>query len=515
MNDPILLWNDVSLEANRISHTNGQGEQAGPPLSARALAIIHLAMYDAFAGITNDPTNLPPYLPGLPTPGSGATIEAAVAGAAHRTLSVLFPSQRAYFDLILSVAGDEGSAGHIFGVAVGDSILDDRKDDPGVGAASYMPPGGRGKHRPDPDNPEQGFHAPVYGARSKGFATATRYELAAPPFNNGQDGEYLTALRQVRGMGIRPELAGTLPDNVAYRTPDETINGLFWAYDGAAQLGTPPRTYNQIIRLVATKKGNSPSDNARLFAFVNVAMADAGILSWDQKYIHEFWRPVLGVREHDTSLGPQLPPGSGSSGPAPTPGEHISGDGDPYWLPFGAPKSNGSGKNFTPPFPAYPSGHATFGAAAFHMTRLFYGRGGTYSNNNLSNDDLFDGLDFVSDEVNGVTRDANGTVRPRHLRKFPGGLWEMIRENGLSRVALGVHWIFDAFVTDGSGDPDLHRTHGGNPYGGVPLGLLIAEDIFGANQKAPSKQPRPPFGPRTLRPVSSGRTATYGSSYIR
>lgn len=70
--DPILLWNEVALEANRISHTNGKGEQAGPPLSARALAIVHLAMYDAYAGVTNDPANLPPYLPGLPSPGAGA-----------------------------------------------------------------------------------------------------------------------------------------------------------------------------------------------------------------------------------------------------------------------------------------------------------------------------------------------------------------------------------------------------------------------------------------------------------
>lgn len=48
--DAILYWNDVALEANRISHTNGKGEQTGPTLSSRALAIVHLAMYDALAG---------------------------------------------------------------------------------------------------------------------------------------------------------------------------------------------------------------------------------------------------------------------------------------------------------------------------------------------------------------------------------------------------------------------------------------------------------------------------------
>jgi vanadium-dependent haloperoxidase-like protein len=62
--DAILYWNEVSLEANRVSHTNGKGEQPGPTLSSRALAIVHLAMYDAFAGVSGNPPDLPPYLTG-------------------------------------------------------------------------------------------------------------------------------------------------------------------------------------------------------------------------------------------------------------------------------------------------------------------------------------------------------------------------------------------------------------------------------------------------------------------
>lgn len=54
--DAILYWNNVSLEANRISHTNSKDEQTGPTLSSRALAIVHLAMYDALAGIANNPS---------------------------------------------------------------------------------------------------------------------------------------------------------------------------------------------------------------------------------------------------------------------------------------------------------------------------------------------------------------------------------------------------------------------------------------------------------------------------
>ncbi|MDP8974041.1 MAG: hypothetical protein M3N45_12955, partial [Actinomycetota bacterium] len=126
----------------------------------------------------------------------------------------------------------------------------------------------------------------------------------------------------------------------------------------------------------------------------------------------------------------------------------LVNDTDVGWLPLGAPKSNTTGRNFTPNFPAYPSEHATFGAAALQMTRLFYNK------TEPGADSLFDGLSFVSDEYNGETKDNHGTVRPRHARRFPDGLWGMIKENSLSRVFLGVHWIFDGFAPAVGGSMD-------------------------------------------------------------
>ncbi|NJN39322.1 MAG: vanadium-dependent haloperoxidase [Acaryochloridaceae cyanobacterium CSU_3_4] len=449
--DSILFWNDVALEANRVSHTDGKKEQNGPTLSSRALAIVHLAMYDAYAGING---GLPAYLPGLPS-GNGSP-QAAVAAAAHATLSTLFPSQKAFFDTKLSEAGTILDPGHDFGIAVAQAILQDRAADPSDSDAGYVPSLARGRHRSDPDNPGQPFNAPFYGPRSKGFAITVRHELDDPPFDSP---EYLNALREVRGRGIAPELMGTLPNNISARTIDQTLIGIFWGYDGASGLGTPPRLYNQIVRRLAIAKNNTEAQNARLFALVNAAMGDAGILAWQQKYRYNLWRPVLGIREHDQSMG--------LAGEA---DNNISDNTDTGWLPLGAPKTNSVGaKNFTPNFPAYPSGHATFGAAAFHITRLFYG----VPCGDRGSDNLFDGLDFVSDEFNGVNVDNKGTIRPRHVRNFPGGLWQMIEENGRSRVYLGVHWVFDAFAVGPLGGLDLSRN-----IGGVPLGLNIAEDIF-------------------------------------
>jgi Vanadium chloroperoxidase N-terminal domain len=467
MTDSILFWNEVALEANRVSHTNGAMEQTGPTLSSRALAIVHLAMYDAYAAV-NPSAGLSPYLPGLPSPPSGASVQAAVAGAAHTTLSALFPSQRAFFNARLSEAGGILNPGYDFGVSVAFAILQDRAEDPNASDTGFLPSLARGRHRVDPDNPGQGFHAPFYGARSRGFAITERHELKPPPFDNQ---EYLTALREVRGRGIAPELMGTLPDGFSRRTIDQTLIGIVWAYDGAIGIGTPPRLYNQIVRLVAIAQGNTEAENARLFALVNTAMGDAGILAWDQKYLHDLWRPVVGIREHDMSLG--------LAGEA---DNDISDDTDTGWLPLGSPATNSTNKNFTPNFPAYPSGHATFGAAAFHITRLFY----KVPPEDRKPDNLFKNLGFVSDEFNGINQDNRGTIRPRHLRNFPGGLWQMIEENGRSRVFLGVHWVFDAFAVDKKGEPDFSRN-----IGGVPLGLTIAEDIFKNGLKKSKVGPRP------------------------
>lgn len=498
MNDPILYWNEVALQANLESHTNGKNEQTGPTLSSRALGIVHLAMYDAFAGASGNPAGLSPYLPDLmPPQPPEASPDAAVAAAAHATLSALFPSQKTFFDVRHQQAGLTGAGlakGRDFGLLVAKRLLDDRKDDPNADDAGYAPSMAPGRHRVDPDNPDQGYHAPFYGTTSKLFASSMRYALDEPPQLG--TAEYEQAFRQVRAKGIKPELMGTLAAADA-RDVNETLIGVYWGYDGAAGLGTPPRLYNQIIREVATKTPNPANGgavnttalNARLFALVNVAMADAGILAWEQKYHWDFWRPVVGIREHD-----------GSMGPAGVPDDVIAPDSQPDWLPLGAPATNalfrrlsepqpayphghvlvGAAKNFTPPFPAYPSGHATFGAAAFHIARRFYGIGA----NDRSGDPLFNGLAFVSDEHNGINKDNNGTIRPKHTRGFPDGLWQMIEENGRSRVYLGVHWVFDAFAIDEDGDPDY-----GQNVGGVPLGLAIANDIFDSGMTKPAAPP--------------------------
>jgi hypothetical protein len=487
--DQLLFWNDVALEANRVSHTNGVMEETGPPHSARALAMVHLALYDAYVNTTSG-TPLPFYCYNISCFGNGDQRDVAMATAAASILRKFYPAQHGLVDRKYKEAGLKPNGMTKFyqlGLDIAHEIWNDRADDPKSADQRFVQPIAKGLHREDPDNDGQGTNAPFYGSESKCFAVTKRWGIKAHPALGSA--KYIQALRQVRAKGIKPELTASLPATLIgnRRTTDETLMGIYWGYDGAAELGTPPRMYNQILRELAIHHNNSLEQNVELFTKANVAMADAGILAWEQKYRYNHWRPVVGIREHDDSMGFE----GATSNP-------VNSDCDPSWLPLGAPKTNGKKtggpdeKNFTPPFPAYPSGHATFGAAALHVARIFFD---SSKMNNFAPDNLFDGLDFVSDEYNGVSKDNRGTIRPRHRRSFPGGLWQMIFENGISRVFLGVHWHYDAFeikpgalsaagdagrnVTMDEIDIDLDlSTPSECGTGGVPLGLAIAQDLF-------------------------------------
>jgi hypothetical protein len=180
------------------------------------------------------------------------------------------------------------------------------------------------------------------------------------------------------------------------RTADQTEIALFWAYD-AGGLGTPPGMYDQQVAVIARQQDNSLVENARLFALVNMAQADAGIASWHSKYTYDFWRPVTAIHRGDED------------------GNALT-RADDDWQPLGAP-GFGDGTDFTPPFPAYVSGHATFGAAVYRVLADYY---------------RTDRMRFTlsSDEMPGVTR--------RYSR-----FSQAADENARSRIYMGVHWNFD------------------------------------------------------------------------
>lgn len=416
--DPVLYWNSVALAAvaGDYSSTSDPPAQGGPGRGARALAIVHAAVYDAVNSITRRYT---PYLTLVPLDrGTRISLDAAVAEAGYDTLTALFPAQRSQFDAALAkhlkqLPTDATTAkGRALGHTVAVALLEHRSDD----GADFNPPhqwsDEPGHHRPDPLNPSQGYLGGKWGlVRPFVIETGDQFRAAPPPPLDSL--RYAAAFAEVKHFG------GDGVGTPTLRTQEQTNIGLFWGYDGDYRIGTVPRLFNQIVRTIAVQMGNDVVENARLFALVNLAMADASIACWESKYHYDLWRPILGIRESDEGTGPT---GKGDGNPLTR--------GDPEWTPLGALASNGVGTVSTPNFPAYPSGHASFAGAVFYVLARFY------RTDALS-------FTFTSDEMNGITTDWQGVLRPLAPRTFYR-LSEAARECAQSRIYLGVHWQFDA-----------------------------------------------------------------------
>jgi hypothetical protein len=419
--DAILYWNQVALDAAREdfaspdSTTAPSPEQPGPTYCSRALAIVHLAMYDAYIGVRGGPNT---YLTYTSTPGTTdlEAAQAAVAAAACLTLISQFPRQKATFltrhqEFVAQLPDNDPkiSKGLAWGHLVANEMLADRVGDGSeVSNDLYAPSAEPYRHRPDPLNPGQGFLGPNWGDVTPFGFKDLQVSLTPLPDPLTTAGLYLVDFDAVKTLGIKQG---------STRTPDNTATGIFWAYDGARNIGLPPRLYNQVVRAIVEAKGGvTETENATLFAMVNVAMADAGIQAWHEKYRHNLWRPVVGIREAEPGWGPT--------------GKGAQGSGDPYWEPLGAPRTNftGAPAAFTPGFPAYPSGHATFGTAALLVAKKYLQLTNTFT------------FGFVSDEFNGISVGEQG-VRPHHKRTMT--IDDAIEDNILSRVYLGVHWEFD------------------------------------------------------------------------
>jgi hypothetical protein len=418
-------WNRVAVDASGLDHTPVPagdprvfGEQFGPARASRAMAIVHIAVFEAVNAIAGGYHG---YL-GIHRVFGDVSMRAAISQAAHDTLIAMFPSQTAAMDDHLAddmdVLGGSRRVrdGRALGARCARAILALRSNDGSAHAepqlgVDFLTSDEPGMWRQDPIS-----QLPIaLGARWNEVTpftmrSADQFRAPEPPALTSP--EYAAAFAETKRLG------GDGITTPTERTPEQTEIGTYWAYDGTPSLCAPPRLYNQIAMHIADQMGSGVVEQARLLALLNVALADAGIAVWESKYHYQYWRPVTGIREADPGTGPT---GLGDGNPATT--------GDPTFSPLGAPASNLQGPNFTPPFPSYPSGHAGFGGALFQTLRRFY-----------RTDRI--PFTFVSDEFNGTTVDNQGNVRPLVPRSFRS-LSQAEDENGQSRIYLGIHWRFD------------------------------------------------------------------------
>jgi len=423
--DSIHRWNAIAINASGLDHTPvapGEirtfGEQLGPGRASRAMAIVHIAIFDsvnAVLGGYQSYTGIQPVKPPV-------SLDAAVAQAAHDTLAALYPSQAPAFDSLLAddlakiSNKNERANGVSLGQRAASAILALRASDgsqlpePRLGVG-YFPNQMAGYWRQDPISLIP-IALGAHWGECKTFVVQSGSQFRVPPPPDMNSAEYAAAYAEAKSVGGDGVFTPTT------RTPEQSFIGIFWAYDGTPSLCAPPRLYNQIIIHIADQMHLGTADLARLLALANTAMADAGMSIWESKYYYDFWRPVTGIRESDLGTGPT---GLGDG--------NASTTGDPTFTPMGAPASNLTGPNFTPPFPSYPSGHGGFGGALFQTLRRFF------ETDNIA-------FTFVSDEFNGVAKDNAGNVRPYMPRSF-STLSQAEEENGQSRIYLGIHWHFD------------------------------------------------------------------------
>ncbi len=393
--DVVIDWNATLLNAIRTDKTN-------PPLASRNMAIVHAAIFDAVNGITGDYN---PYHV-TETGPAGASAEAAAASAAHRVLVSLYPSQKPSFDQALTASlaqvteGVAKTAGVSYGERVGDAILLLRSNDGSNQTVNYTPGTNPGEWRPTPP----GFAPPLYPhwgtVTPFAMTDGSQFRPDGPPALNSQ--EYTTEYNLVKDLGKL---------NSTTRTADQTEIAKFWA-DGGGTF-TPPGHWNQIAEQIAANTNSSLVENARLFALLNIGLADAGITSWDGKYTYNFWRPITAIREGD------------NDGNADTVGD-----------------SNWTSLIGTPPFPEYTSGHSTFSGAGSTILGGIFGNSTSFVTNSL-------GLPGVNRSFNSFS----GAADEAGISRIYGGIhFPSANEDGLaSGRALGAY-VLGNFLLPKAGD---------------------------------------------------------------
>ena len=371
--DVVLQWNEVTLQAIRE-------DRSPPPLAARNLAIVHLAIFDAVNSIYG--THQPYLVEARAAPWT--TPEAAVTGAAYHALVGLYPKQKRNLDRTLLDAlrdvpeGPGRQAGFELGQQVAQRYLEWRRGDGAEQAGKYDPRPHPGKWQPT----SPAFQSALLPGWTEVRPFAIRkgkdgFKLAEPPALTSA--EYTAAFNEVKALGEK---------NSRTRTPEQTQIAFFWADDVGTS--TPPGHWNKIAQDVAHQRGTTLAENARLFALLNIGMADAGVLCWIFKFTCELWRPITGIQNADQDGNPDT-------------------QADPSWQPL----------LNTPPFPAFTSGHSTFSSAAATVLAKFFG----------------------SDAVRFETTSEGLPGVKRSFERFSAAA----AEAGQSRIYGGIHWQFDNY----------------------------------------------------------------------
>ena len=414
--DEVTRWNQVATDASAVSNTN-------PLTESRIFAILHVAIHDA---VNTVELRYEPYQLKASPASTGASVEAAIAGAAHTTLVALLPDSKVSFDAALeetlrSVTDEsKKAAGLKIGLAAATAILAARENDGENQTVEYIPGTKPGDYCPTPPDFKPAF-VPHWGS-IRPFVTESSAQFRCPDPPAVNSSRALADVEEVKAIGGSKSFARTTEQNEIAR---------YW-YENSTQ------GWNRIAREVSAVRQFDVWENARLFALVNLAMADGFIGGFEDKYYHRYWRPVTAIRK----------------------------GGDREWLSY-LP---------TPPVPDYPSTHTVLGAAAATVMARYFA------------------TDFISFSM------TSGAPYPNITRKF-WSFSEAARENGASRILCGIHfqsavnagyiqgerigqWVFDHALRPANSQPAISpvvRKSGTLPARAAALVVLAGINAVGAS----------------------------------
>jgi hypothetical protein len=315
---------DVIMDWNAKADAIGIEKQLVNSANSRNQAMLHVAMFEAVNAIDKRYT---PYKLNLAA-DRGTSREAAASTAAHDVLVALYPDQKPDLDAALATSlsaiaeGDAKSRGVELGKKAAADIIALRANDGSNTPESYRPATSRGVYVPTV--------IPVESTASQltpwVMRTSAQFRPAPPPA--------LTSEVWTRDLNEIREIGGL---NSSKRSTEQTTIGRFWFFTG-------PRTYNSIVRQIATARGMDLVDCARLYALTAMAAADAFIAVFDGKYAYNLWRPVTAIRNADTTNNPATPR-------------------EAAWLPLGT----------TPMHPEYPCAHCIVASAVSNVLQSVVG----------------------------------------------------------------------------------------------------------------------------------------------
>jgi hypothetical protein len=379
------------LDAAIVSQWNAIAQVETIPLrptahgESRGIAMVEGAVYDAVNAIDG---GYQPYLLDTKFDSDGSQ-GAAAATATYRVLLAITPAARhagldaSYTTTMAAIPdGPSKQEGVDAGEAAAAAMLAARQGDGFLAPFDFSLVIGPdpGDWRPvtptalDPD--------PWVG-NLKPFLIESPSQFRSEGPNALTSDEYTKEFDEVKELGAL---------NSTTRTEDQTKAAVFWQF-------APIAFWNALARGLADRYDLDAADQARLYAMINLAAADAAIACWNDKYYWNFWRPRAAIREADTDGNPAT----------------VA---DPTWEPLFSPATPTTPPLVTPPFPDHPSGHGCLSGAVLDTFADFFG------------------TDKV--EITLVSgRSLNGVpIPPRGFDRFSQALKEIID----ARVWGGIHF---------------------------------------------------------------------------